>query len=92
MRFLIGEFSHESNCFCQHTTGEKEFEQWELQWGEAMLDSHRGKHTVLGGFIDGLSDGGHDILGSVAATAVPSGPIEAAFYQRIKSHLVKAVH
>ena len=92
MKFLIGEFSHESNCFCEHTTGEKEFERWELEWGEAMLDSHRGKHTVLGGFIDGLSEGGHEIIGSVAAMTVPSGPVEATFYRRIKSDLVKAVH
>ena len=30
MRFLIGEFSHESNQFCAHATGEADFKQWQL--------------------------------------------------------------
>jgi microcystin degradation protein MlrC len=91
MRFLIGMFSHESNCFCEHTTGEDDFKQWELSWGDEVVRNHQGKRTVLGGFIDELRDEGNQILGSVAAMTVPSGPVEQSFYKRIKRDLVDAV-
>jgi microcystin degradation protein MlrC len=89
MRFLIGEFSHESNYFCTHTTGETDFRAWELLWGEDILRSQRGKHTVLGGFIEALA--GYVVIGSVATWTVPSGPVEASFYHRIKKDLFEAV-
>lgn len=60
MKFILGEFSHESNSFCEHTTGEAEFKQWELAWGEDVIQSHRGKRTVIGGFIDNLVKAGHE--------------------------------
>jgi len=89
MRFLIGEFSHESNYFCAHTTGEADFQAWELNWGEEIVHESQGKHTVLGGFIDGLA--GHEVVGSVAAWAVPSGPVEESFYNKIKNYLLESI-
>ena len=91
MRFLIGMFAHESNSFCEHTTGENDFKQWELSWGDEVVHNHQGKRTVLGGFIDGLREEGAQVFGSVAATTVPSGPVEQSFYMRIKTDLVDAV-
>jgi microcystin degradation protein MlrC len=91
VRFLIGQFSHESNCFCAHTTGEAEFRQWDLGHGAEVIESHRGKQTVVGGFIEGLARDGHEAVGSVAAMAVPSGPIEAGFYRQVKGDLLEAV-
>jgi len=90
VRFLIGEFSHESNYFCAHATGETDFKAWELNWDEQVVYESRGKHTVLGGFIDGLAD--HQIIGSVAAWAVPSGPVDEAFYNKIKEYLIKSIY
>jgi microcystin degradation protein MlrC len=91
MKFLIGMFAHESNCFCAHPTGEDEFKQLELIWGEGLLEAHRDKRTVLGGFIDELEGEGHQVIGSVSAMAVPSGPIETNFYKRIKRDIVESV-
>ena len=85
---MLGIFSHESNSFCEHTTGKAEFKQWELAWGEEIIRNHRGKRTVAGGFIDGLEGGGHQVMGSVAAMTVPSGPVEAAFYKRITKDML----
>ncbi len=92
MKFIIGQFAHESNAFCAHTTGEKEFREWELLWGEHVLEAHRGKHTVLGGYIETLESLGYEMIGSVSAMAVPSGPIEAGLYQRIKDDLLDSIH
>lgn len=89
MKFVIGRFSHESNCFCEHLTTAEDFENWELRWGEDIIQAHQGKRTVVGGFIDGLD--GHELVGSVSAAAVPSGPIQADFYKRIKADLLDAI-
>ena len=91
MRFLIGQFAHESNAFCANTTGEKEFCELELYWGEDVLQSHYGKHTVLGGFIEVMGSAGHELIGSVSANAVPSGPIDEKFYKRIKNDLLDSI-
>lgn len=90
MKFMLGKFSHESNAFCEHTTGEAEFKLWELTWGNDFIEAHQGKQTVTGGFIDGLTRSGHEFFGSVAAMTAPSGPVQAAFYNRIKNDLVNA--
>lgn len=90
MRFLIGKFSHESNIFSPRTTGESEFRKWELNWGDDVLAYHRGKRTVVGGFIQGLTRAGHSVVGSVAATTAPSGPVQLDFYRRVKSDLLAA--
>ncbi len=89
MRFLIGSFSHESNYFCAHSTCKEDFQRWELFWGQDVLKAHQGKHTVLGGFIDRLN--GNEIIGSVSASTPPSGPVDADFYQEIKTGLLKAI-
>jgi len=91
MRFLIGQFSHESNSFCTPTTGEDDFKRWELTRGDEIIQAHLGKHTVLGGMIDVLAKSGHVLIGSVSAMAAPSGPIDVAFYQRIKADLLDAI-
>jgi microcystin degradation protein MlrC len=91
VRFIIGQFAHESNDFCANTSGEKEFRELELLWGRDVLDAHRGKHTVLGGYMEVMESLGHQLIGSVSAIAVPSGTIEAGFYTRIKKDLLTAV-
>ena len=89
MAFVIGRFGHESNCFAAHPTTEEDFRQRELRWGGDLVRDHRGKRTVLGGFIEGLK--GCEIVGSVSAAAVPSGPVAAEFYRRIKQDLLDTV-
>lgn len=88
MRFLIGQFSHESNYFCTTTTGAEDFARWEYLHGDEILQAHRGKQTVLGGFIECLERAGHELVGSVSALTVPSGPVEEAFYNQVKGELL----
>ena len=91
MRLLVGEFSHESNCFCAGPTGLADFEAHQYLLGDAALEAHRGKRTVLGGFLDAAAGGAHEVIPSVSASCLPSGPVEAAVFDEVRERLVKAV-
>ena len=80
MRFLIGEFAHESNCFSAELTDRRRFEEGNLYEGDALLAEHDGKGTVLGGFIEAARRDGHTLIPSIAASTFPSGPVDGAFY------------
>ena len=90
MKILIGQFSHESNSYCEHLTTEADFAASGLRRGAAIIERHRGLKTVLGGFIDVLEAGGHEIVSVVSASTLPSGPVEAGFYHGIKKEFVDA--
>ena len=91
MRLLIGEFSHESNCFCAGPTRRDDFVAHQYLLGDAVIEAHRGKHTVLGGFLDAAAGGAHEVLPSIAASCLPSGPVEAEFFDEVRDRLVEAV-
>lgn len=89
MRFLIGEFAHESNCFSPRATTRKRFEEGDLFEGDALIDHHAGKKTVLGGFIDVARRDGHVLVPSIAASTFPSGPVDADFYTWVRDRLIE---
>ena len=91
MRILVGEFSHESNCFCAGPTRLADFEAHQYLLGDAVLEAHRGKRTVLGGFLDAAAGGAHEVIPSVSASCLPSGPVEAAVFDEVRDRLVRAV-
>jgi microcystin degradation protein MlrC len=91
MRFLIAEFAHESNCFCSGLTGLEEFKQLELHYQDEVLEAHQGKRTVLGGFLESLTRRGHQIVPTLAVSALPSGPLKAQFYSDTRERLIRMV-
>ncbi len=91
MRILVGEFSHESNCFCAGPTSRADFEAHEFLLGDAVLDAHRGRRTVLGGFLETAAGGAHEVTPSIAASCLPSGPVEAQVFDEVRDRLVSAV-
>ena len=91
MRILIGEFSHESNCFCAGPTRRADFEAHQFLVGDAVLEAHRGTRTVLGGFLDAAAAGAHDVIPTLSASCLPSGPVEAAVFDEVRDRLVREV-
>ena len=43
MRLLVGELSHESNCFCAGPTRLADFEAHQFLLGDAVLEAHRAR-------------------------------------------------
>jgi microcystin degradation protein MlrC len=90
MRLLIGEFSHESNSFAPVPADRESFRERELMYGAAILEAHRGRRTVLGGFIDVAERDGHELVPAIAASALPSGPITEEVYRHVLDKLIAA--
>lgn len=90
MRVLLAEIAHESNCFATPATGRAAFEAGELLWGEALARHHADKGTVLGGMLRGLAARGHAAVPVVAASTVPSGPVEGAFFRELAEAVITA--
>lgn len=90
MHLLIGEFAQESNSFAPIATGLEAFRERELLYGEAIRRSHRGKRTVLGGFLQVAEEEGHDVSPIIAASALPSGPITTEAYRHVLETLLEA--
>ncbi len=90
MPVLLAEFAHESNSFATPVTGRERFEQSELVHGEAVIEAHRGKGTVLGGMIESLLQNGHHAIPVFAASAPPSGPVDATFLDALLCELLGA--
>ena len=78
MRLLIGEFSHESNCFCAGPTRIADFRAHQYLLGDEVIEAHRGKRTVLGGFLDAATGGGHEVVPTVSASC-PSSPVRCSW-------------
>ena len=91
MRVLLAEIAHESNCFASPATGRAAFEAGELRYGEAIVAAHRDKGTVLGGMMRGLAARGHTPLPVVAASTVPSGPVEGGFFRELVEAILDAL-
>ena len=91
MRILVGEFSHESNCFCAGPTRLADFRAHQFLVGDEVVDAHREKRTVLGGFLDAAAAGAHEVIPSVSASCLPSGPVEAEVFDEVRERLVSAV-
>jgi microcystin degradation protein MlrC len=91
MRILIGEFAHESNAFCAGTTGFDEFRQWRYEVGPEVVQRHQGTRTVISAFFDGAKHHGFDVIPTVSAAALPSGPVTAEVYGEVKGLMVDGV-
>lgn len=89
VHFLIGEFAHESNAFCAHPTGFEAFRQreWYAE-GDDVLDLLQGTRTVVGGFIDAAKRGGHSLVPTLVASALPGGPVRQEVFDDVKHVMI----
>ena len=88
-KIVIARFNHETNTFSPVTTPLSAFAP---QWGEAARRDQQGARTAMGAFIDIAATLDDVILVTpVAATANPSGTVDAAAYDAICTAILAAV-
>jgi microcystin degradation protein MlrC len=75
MRVLIAECRQEVSSFNPVNTGLNDFI---IGRGEALLDSHRGRRTEVGGALEVFQEAGVDVVGTYSAQLITSGGILAA--------------
>ncbi|MBV9051390.1 MAG: M81 family metallopeptidase [Hyphomicrobiales bacterium] len=83
MRFLIAQFSHETNTFSPVPTRIDRFcrEGSTPLSGATAIAHYRGTGTCMGGFLDVAQSAGAEVVVPIAASAPPSGPVELATYE-----------
>ncbi|MDP9375334.1 MAG: M81 family metallopeptidase [Chloroflexota bacterium] len=91
MRVAIGGIAHESSTFATVPTGLADFEQRGCHAGEELVTRARGTRTTVGGFLDAGRDFGFAIVPTIAASAVPGGPVTAEATETLTGRLVEGL-
>jgi microcystin degradation protein MlrC len=88
MRIAIGGFLHESNTFAPLPAGRERFLEGSLTYGPAVVGVWGEAHHELGGFVEGATKFGYDLVPTAAAWATPAGPVADDFYEHLSDALV----
>jgi microcystin degradation protein MlrC len=93
MRFLIAQFSHETNTFSPVPAPLARFSRdgREPLTGRAAIDHYRGTGTCMGGFLEVAENLGAEIVVPIAASAPPSGPVRRDAFEHCAKAILDAV-
>ncbi|MDT7837736.1 M81 family metallopeptidase [Aquabacterium sp. OR-4] len=84
MQLLIARLNHETNTFSPVPTPLAAFDP---QWDDDARRSQQGMRTAMAAFLDAAARRGDTVLTPLAATANPSGRVDAAAYERMAQHI-----
>jgi microcystin degradation protein MlrC len=88
MKILIAGLMHESNTFSSTPADRKRFEQGSLAFGPDVIPIWKDAHHEFGGFIEGASRFGYELVPSVMAWATPSGPVDDAVLDEVVDRIL----
>lgn len=88
MRIAIGGFMHESNTFAPLPADLHRFREASLTYGDAVIPVWQDAHHEVGGFIEGASKFGYDVVPVAMAWATPAGPVTNEFFDHFTDALV----
>jgi microcystin degradation protein MlrC len=88
MRIAVGQFQEESNTFVQQRADLAFFASNTLLYGDDVVRRLRGTHAEMGGFIDVLGQEGIEIVPTLAAHSVSSGPVPRTTFEQLTRELV----
>jgi microcystin degradation protein MlrC len=95
MRIAIGGFAHESSTFATVPTTLADFEKVILCEGEDVINKYGKTATGIGGFVAAARDFNFEVVPTIAAWAMPAGPVTAeattVITNRLLKHLRQAV-
>lgn len=89
MRVAIGGILHESSSFSNLLTDRAAFERSSLKTGEAIVAERAESHHEVGGFIAGARQAGFEIVPTLVAEAIPSGPVTDEALDDLTGELVR---
>lgn len=85
---LVARIWHESNAFNPEITGPEAFQ---YATGEEFLEAAADSGSTIGGIISRLRGSDAQLMGSLSATAPPSGLVDHGFFLELKDQLLKDV-
>jgi microcystin degradation protein MlrC len=87
-RIAIGQFMEESNTFVRQRADLEHFRNNQLLSGRDVLEKLRGTRAEVGGFLAVLEPAGVEVVPTVAANCVSSGPVPRATFDAITGDLL----
>ncbi len=90
-RVLVAEFKHETNTFCNEETGRKQYEERYIKLDNEVIRYFNGVKTEIGGFIDVSKEEGLILIPSIAANAVPGGPVTREMFEMVKNKILNTI-
>jgi microcystin degradation protein MlrC len=89
VRIAIGQVMEESNTFVRQRADLEHFRNNQLLEGCDVVEKLRGTRAEIGGFLDALEAAGVDVVPTVAANCVSSGPVPRATFEALAGELVR---
>jgi microcystin degradation protein MlrC len=89
VRIAIGQFMEESNTFVRQRADLEHFRATQLLYGDEIVQRLRGTRAEVGGFLDVLGPAGVEVVPTVAANAVSSGPVTRATFEHVRDALLE---
>jgi len=91
MRIVMAMMKHETNTFSPVPTPWQRFEDWGAHFGADVIAAFEQTNMPLGAYIRLAREAGAEIVTPIAAEAMPSGPVEAAAYEKMSAAILEAV-
>lgn len=88
MRIAIGQVMEESNTFVRQRADLEHYRNNQLLYGDDVMTKLRGSRVEVGGFLDALGKAGVDVVPTVAANCVSSGPVPRGTFETLKAALL----
>jgi microcystin degradation protein MlrC len=88
VRVAIGQFMEESNTFVRQRADLEHFRSNQLLSGADVVEKLRGTRAEVGGFLAALEPAGVEVVPTVAANCVSSGPVPRATFEAITGELL----
>jgi microcystin degradation protein MlrC len=89
VRIAIGQFMEESNTFVRQRADLEHFRATQLLYGAELVERLRGTRAEVGGFLDTLVPAGVEVIPTVAANAVSSGPVTRATFEHVRDGVLE---
>ena len=91
LRIAIGGITHETNTYADACFGQTTVADFHIGRGEEIVEHNRNTRTFIGGMLAAAEELGAEVVPTFAAMAQPSGTIERASYDTMKSELLDRI-
>jgi len=91
IRVGVGGLVHETNTYATDSFGPTGAEAFRAVAGDQLVRAHLGTRTCIGGMLDAAAELGFEVVPLWWASAEPSGTIERAAYESMRTSLVDAI-
>ncbi len=92
MRVAVGLIYHESNTFFSQVMTLARFREKDFHEGQEIIEHWTGTASEMGGFIEGAKRFGFELIPTISAWGMPSGPLTDETFESLSASLITRLH